>query len=189
MSDLGKGYLAATFTSVCIALYTRRVFALSLRNLQGPSLTFANSSLNYLAGAIAGASNLLFMRHKELNDGILVQNKEGDVTYGQSKVAAQKAIGQTAFSRFFLPLPVLFFPAIGQLLLSKLSLWPTKRLYVAKVLELTLCALALTVALPMSVALFQQRGVITRDQIEEEIKESTKDLQPPVTEFYFNKGL
>ncbi len=33
MSDLGKGYLAATLTSVCIALYTRRVFASTLTRL------------------------------------------------------------------------------------------------------------------------------------------------------------
>jgi len=72
MGDLGKGYLSATVTSVCIALYTRRVFASTLSRLQGPSLTFANSSLNYLAGAIAGASNLAFMRYKELSDGINV---------------------------------------------------------------------------------------------------------------------
>ena len=71
-SDLGKGYLAATVTSVGIALFSRTLFASTLHRLQGPSLTFANSSLNYLAGAIAGASNLAFMRYKELSDGIKV---------------------------------------------------------------------------------------------------------------------
>ena len=105
--------MAATAMSVLIALYSRRAFASTLRGLSGPRLTFWNSGLNYLAGAIAGASNLALMRHKELSEGIKVQNKEGDVTYGDSKVAAKKAISQTAVSRFLLPLPVLFFPAIG----------------------------------------------------------------------------
>jgi hypothetical protein len=62
LSDFAKGYSAALVSSVLIALYTRRLFAPTLKNLQGPSLTFANSTLNYVAGAFAGASNLVFMR-------------------------------------------------------------------------------------------------------------------------------
>ncbi|MFN9944038.1 MAG: sideroflexin, partial [bacterium] len=89
------------------------------------------------------------------SDGINIQNKDGDETFGKSKVAAKKAITQTAISRVFLPLPVLFFPAVGQFLLTKLGMWPTRRLFIAKALELSLCAVALTFALPMSVALFQ----------------------------------
>jgi hypothetical protein len=42
----------------------------------------ANSALNYFAGALAGAANLTLMRYKELTEGIKVQNKEGDETYG-----------------------------------------------------------------------------------------------------------
>ena len=76
-------------------------------------MTFVNSALNYVAGAFAGASNLVFMRYKEFSDGIKVQSLNGDTTYGNSKVAAKKAITQTAISRVFLPLPVLFFPALG----------------------------------------------------------------------------
>ena len=72
MQDLGKGYLAATATSVLIALYTRRAFASALSRLNGSSLTMANSSLNYIAGAFAGASTLALMRHKELQEGIKV---------------------------------------------------------------------------------------------------------------------
>jgi hypothetical protein len=70
--DLGKGYLAATAVSVLIALYTRGVFAPTLSKLQGYSLTLANSSLNYLAVALAGATNLALTRHKELTHGIKV---------------------------------------------------------------------------------------------------------------------
>jgi len=36
ISDLAKGYSAALVSSVLIALYTRRLFAPSLKNLQGP---------------------------------------------------------------------------------------------------------------------------------------------------------
>ncbi len=113
ISDLAKGYSAALVSSVLIAIFTRKLFAPTLKNLQGPSLTFANSTLNYVAGAFAGAANLVFMRSKELSDGINVQSQNGETKYGNSKVAAKKAITQTAISRVFLPLPVLFFPALG----------------------------------------------------------------------------
>ncbi|TNV86496.1 hypothetical protein FGO68_gene16303 [Halteria grandinella] len=186
IADMGKGYFAATAVSVLIALYTRKAFASTLKPLSGYSLTFANSSLNYLAGALAGASNLALMRYREMQEGIKVYSKEGDEEYGSSKVAAKKAIGQTAFSRFLLPLPVLFFPAFAQLLFTKLRIWP-RNTYATKFLELSFCAIALTVALPMSVALFQQRGMITRDEVDEDIREATKDKN--VQEFYFNKGL
>lgn len=186
---MGKGYGAALASSVLIALFTRRVFAGTLKNLNGPSLTFANSFLNYFAGAFAGATNLVMMRYKELSDGIKVQNMEGDETYGNSKVAAKKAITQTAISRVFLPLPVLFFPAVGQFLLTKVGAWPTKRLYLAKVFELSLCAIALTFALPMSVALFQQRGMVTSEEIEEEFRGKKDAKGQEIKKFYFNKGL
>ncbi len=42
---------------------------------------------------------------------------------------------------------------------------------ISKFLELGLCAISLGVALPMSVALFQQRGMISRDEIEENLRE------------------
>jgi hypothetical protein len=110
--------------------------------------------LNYLAGAFAGATNLVLMRFKELQEGVKVQNKEGDVTYGYSKAAGNMAILQTGLSRFLLPLPVLFFPALANMLLEKLRLWP-RRPITAKFLELALCTISLTFALPMSVAMFQ----------------------------------
>jgi len=59
----------------------------------------------------------------------------------------------------------------------------------SKFLELGLCAISLGVALPMSVALFQQRGMITKDEIEENMREFKNEQGELVQEFYFNKGL
>lgn len=77
-----------------------------------------------MAAAFAGASNLILMRFKELQEGINVQNELGDENYGKSKVAANKAIMQTAISRFVLPIPVLFFPALCNYLMERVKLWP-----------------------------------------------------------------
>ena len=59
----------------------------------------------------------------------------------------------------------------------------------SKFLELGLCAISLGVALPMSFALFQQRGMITKDEIEETMREFKNEQGELVQEFYFNKGL
>jgi hypothetical protein len=60
---------------------------------------------------------------------------------------------------------------------------------ISKFLELGLCAISLGVALPMSVALFQQRGMITKDEIEVNLREFKNEQGELVQEFYFNKGL
>jgi hypothetical protein len=167
ISDLGRGYAGAVAVSVLIALYTRTIFAPTLKTLKGSKLIIANAFLNYIAGSLAGASNLVLMRFKETQDGIKIQNKEGDITYGQSKVAAKRAIMQTAITRFLLPIPVLFFPAIGNFVLEKLRLWP-KNNAIAKILELLLVCGSLTVALPMAVAAFEQRSKLSSDHLEKE---------------------
>jgi hypothetical protein len=41
----------------------------------------------------------------------------------------------------------------------------------------------------MSLALFQQRGMISRDKIEENLREIKNEQGELVQEFYFNKGL
>jgi hypothetical protein len=92
IGDLGRGYVGAVLISVAIAMYSRRAFAGWLLRLKGSNLIFANAFLNYLAGAFAGASNLIMMRFKELQDGINIQNEGGDISYGNSKVAARNAI-------------------------------------------------------------------------------------------------
>lgn len=75
------------------------------------------------------------------------------MTYGKSKLAAKRAITETAVSRFVLPLPVLFFPAIMNYALVKVKLWP-RNIVAGKLLETVLCCTSLAVALPMSIALF-----------------------------------
>jgi len=152
--------------SVSIALFSRRIFAPQLSKMSGSKLIVANAFLNYIASAAAGASNLVLMRYKELEQGISIKNEKGDKEYGKSKAAGKKAILETAVSRMVLPLPVLFFPALAHSVLSKIRLWPRSST-VGKAMELFLCICSLTFALPMSIALFEQRAVLSRDQIDD----------------------
>ena len=121
------------------------------------------------------------------------------MSYGKSKRAGRKAIFESAFSRFILPLPVLFLPALGNFVLESLNLWP-KRMLLSKFAELSLCTLSLCVALPWSIALFNQRAVLRSNQIDydlrnrkvkefEKEKAGTPEGNQYIEEFYFNKGL
>lgn len=76
-------------TSAGFALWSRIKLANTLKNLRGSKLILANSCLGYLAAAFSGVGNMVMMRSKEFKDGIKVQNKEGDVDYGTSRVAAR----------------------------------------------------------------------------------------------------
>jgi len=78
---------------------------------------------------------------------------------------------QTGMSRVILPFPVLFFPALCNCGLLKMGLWP-KNTTLAKLTELTLCVLSLSVALPVSVALFKQQSMLTRDKIDVELQKT-----------------
>jgi hypothetical protein len=151
--DLARGYCGAVVTSCSIAIYTRTIFSPLLATSHGSRLIMVNAILNYLAAAFAGAFNLVLMRYKEWNEGIKVWNKEGTINYGKSVKAGRKALKETAFTRFFLPLPVLFIPAISHLILEKGGLIP-KGLIGGKLLEIGLVCVGLGVGLPMSIALF-----------------------------------
>lgn len=90
--DLFRGYAGAVACSCSIALLSRTIFAKQLKSFKGSKLIVFNALLNYVAAATAGASNLVLMRYKEFNEGIMVHNDKGDIEYGKSKAAGKKAI-------------------------------------------------------------------------------------------------
>jgi sideroflexin-5 len=103
-------------------------------------------------------------------------------------VAAKRAVRETAFTRFFLPGPALFFPALANFAIHRAGLWP-RNLAASKVLETGLCALSLSVALPMSVALFQQKSMAHCESLEEEFREVRDEEGQIIKVMFFNKGL
>ena len=140
-----------------------------------------NALLSYVATALAGASNLILMRYKETRTGIKIYNEDGTISYGKSRVAGRKAILESAVSRFILPLPALFLPAIFNFILEGLGLIPSGAI-AGKILECTIIAFSLTFALPLSIALFKQQTSIIDDKIDSVHKGKAK-------EYFFNKGL
>jgi hypothetical protein len=165
--DFGKGYLGAVGASIGIALASRRLFAPRIAALTGTTAIFASAGLNYIATGSAGGINCALMRSKEVFEGIDVQDESGRVTYGKSQAAGYMAVKQTALSRVFLPLPVLFFPAFCNLALVKSGLWP-KSTTAGKLIEFGLCITSLAIALPASIALFKSRASLPVEQMEEQ---------------------
>ena len=67
-----------------------------------------------------------------------------------------------------------------------MGLWP-KNTTLAKLTELTLCVLSLSVALPGSVALFKQQSMLTRDKIDIELQKTTVERKDPFSAAYIKE--
>lgn len=128
----------------------------------------ASSCINYLAVASAGFLNSYCMRMSEMKQGIAIYNEDEEYI-GISKKSAEKAVIQTALSRTILPMPVFFIPGISMFLLDKMGLIPSAKVP-KTILELSVLAVALWVALPLSVSLFPQKGEISVNDVEPEFR-------------------
>ncbi|XP_065071084.1 sideroflexin-5-like [Rhopilema esculentum] len=136
----------------------------------------------YPATCMANLCNIFLMRQNELREGIEVEDENGNVV-GTSKIAAWKAVQDTALTRIALPAPILIVPPIIMAFLER-----TKFLIARPRLNLPLNALVCTfsfgVTLPFAIALFPQRSKIAARRLEEEIQAKTAS-----EDLYFNKGL
>lgn len=150
-------------------------------------MVLANSIINYIAVASAGFLNSYCMRMGEMSRGIKILDEDGE-EMGISKKSAEKAVIQTSLSRMVLSGPIFIIPGLSMFLLDSAGLIPKSRAP-KTILELTVIALSLWVALPLSVSLFPQRGEINANEIEEEFKERRNSKGQLVTKYFYNKGL
>lgn len=93
--------------------------------MKGAKLILYNSVSAFAACSTAGFMNALLMRQTELTKGIdLYQRPEdGGALLGKSKVAAKRAVVETAISRYILCIPLMF-PSIIFMALEKRRLMP-----------------------------------------------------------------
>ncbi|KAI6184953.1 Sideroflexin-5 [Aphelenchoides bicaudatus] len=134
------------------------------------------------ATSLASTLNVLCMRAPELQTGITVydsNNKE----VGASKVAAKKAVFETAVTRAFLPVPLLLAPPCIMPFLEKLK-FVQKSAGRHLLVNACVCTISFGLSLPVALALFPQQAKIRREDLETELQERTKDQF-----LYFNKGL
>ena len=64
-----------------------------------------------------------------------------------------------------MPLPALLIPAVGSSLLQSSGLWPSK-LIAVKIAEISMFLVALCLAVPGSLALFNKKASIEKDSLE-----------------------
>ena len=100
----------------------------------------------------------------------------------------RKAVVSTALTRFLLPIPPLLLPTIAFYKLEKKRMIPKNKL--AKFgLETMIFFLSLSIAPPLSCALFKQEASVNSQTIEPEFKDLLDSAGNPVTELYYNKGM
>ncbi|WVR04765.1 hypothetical protein IAU60_001777 [Kwoniella sp. DSM 27419] len=187
--EIGTAYLAATFTSVFLAVsLSRLVPRLSVspatKEILGKLVPFASV-------ASAGVVNISCIRWKEMRDGVEVfklsrnpeDGSESKHVLGTSPKAGQMAVMQSAASRVFTNVPTLILPPLIMTLLTKRGAFTGPRgNLTSNLTQLTLIGLSLGLFLPPAIAYFPQRAATSPAKLESRFK----DAEGPV---YFNKGL
>jgi hypothetical protein len=184
--DILKSYAVAVGSSIVVALTIRKALSGWTKNLTGSKLIVANSVSSFFACATAGYLNAHFMRRTELERGIDVLDDEGN-NLGKSKVAAKKAVSQTANSRFFLAIPIFIPPGI-LFAIERANLMPLN-FYLRTTLEILAICFELYFAVPFAIGAYPQLGKVSLDEIEDEFKNLKNSKGDPIKEFIFNKGL
>lgn len=181
MSRFLLGYFGAVTSAVSIAV------SLSLLIKRANKLSPAMKMLiqkfvPFPAVAMASTCNVILMRNNELSVGIEVVDKD-DKVIGTSKVAAKKALKETAVTRMFLPAPILLIPPTVMTFLEKTRfLKNNPRFHLP--LNAVVTTLSFGLALPVAIALFPQYSSIRRSELEPEIQQATTE-----DTLYYNKGL
>ncbi|WWC59662.1 uncharacterized protein I303_102224 [Kwoniella dejecticola CBS 10117] len=187
--EIGTAYVAATFTSVVLAVSLSRLVprlrvAPATKEILGKLVPFASV-------ASAGVVNISCIRWKEMRDGVEVfkltkdpvDGTEQKEILGKSPKAGQMAVMQSAASRVFTNVPTLILPPMIMTLLTRRGAFTGPRgNLVSNVTQLTLIGLSLGLFLPPAIAYFPQKAETQPSKLENRFKE----YEGPV---YFNKGL
>lgn len=184
--DILKSYVVAVTSSIAVALTVRKALSGWTHNLHGSKLIIANSISSFFACSTAGYLNAQFMRKTELERGIDIHDDEGKY-HGKSKIAAHRAVNQTANSRFFLAVPI-FIPPFILYAIERKNMMP-RNFYLRTLLEISAISFELYCAVPFAIGAYPQYGHLRVDEVEEEFRHLVKSNGDPVREFIFNKGL
>ncbi|KAK4684940.1 hypothetical protein P7C73_g5221, partial [Tremellales sp. Uapishka_1] len=186
--EIGTAYLAATVTSVVLAVSLGRLV---------PRLPFTPTTKDLLAKLVpfasvasAGVVNISCIRWKEMRDGVSVfrlqkspDGEEVKIDLGKSSKAGQMAVAQSAASRVFANVPTLIIPPMVMTLLENRGAFSGPRGKVINtVSQLTIIGLSLGLFLPPAIAYFPQKAETSVGKLEDRFKEYDGPL-------YFNKGL
>jgi hypothetical protein len=124
------------------------------KSVKGSKLILVNSIVSSIAGGTASYLNTFFMRRVEMENGIEVFSDEAlSQKVGISKVCAQQAVVETAWSRVFLAISCLMSPALIFYAVDSMGKTP-KSARIKIPYEIGVFLFALMVNLPASIAMF-----------------------------------
>jgi len=182
MTDFLTGYVGAVTSAVGIAVGIQILIRKST-HLKPATQTLIRRLIPFPATATASVCNVVLMRKKELSTGIQVNDVNSNVV-GVSKVAARKALQETALTRFFLPMPILLVPPAVMAFVEKKNWYKKHMARYSIPFQACVVLTSFFIALPLAIALFPQYSKIRVDQLESEVQKNTDE------EFlYYNKGL
>ncbi|KAL3863799.1 hypothetical protein ACJMK2_005532 [Sinanodonta woodiana] len=175
------GYVGAVTSAVSIAVGLS-VFIKRANKLNPATRMLIQRFVPFPAVASANICNVLLMRNSELIEGIEVVDQYERVV-GTSKIAARRAIKETALTRVFLPAPLLVIPPIIMTMLEKTKfLKRNPRMHLP--VNAAVCCLVFGMALPIAIALFPQYTKVSVNELEPEFQKLTIEEC-----LYYNKGL
>ncbi|XP_054268020.1 sideroflexin-1-like [Macrosteles quadrilineatus] len=179
VEQLGKSYVLATGGALATALSLNKLAQ------RGPPLM--GRLVPFAAVAAANCINIPLMRYREVENGVPVYDANNN-HLGDSQTAAKIGIAAVVFSRIFMAAPGMVFTPVVMNSLERKGLL-RKIPWANAPLQLLLCGFFLTFATPMCCALFPQKSPIQVSKLEKPLQEKAKDLDPPPTVAYYNKGL
>ena len=109
------------------------------------------------------------MRSEEMTRGISLYDPLGNEA-GKSKIAAIKAVNQTAYTRALLAFNMVFLPGFIIGMLHKRWLLP-KNTILRSVAELSIISASLLIGLPMTISSYDRVGQIKPNQVEKELRD------------------
>eukprot|EP00090_Calanus_glacialis_P047212 TRINITY_DN966_c0_g1_i1.p1 TRINITY_DN966_c0_g1~~TRINITY_DN966_c0_g1_i1.p1 ORF type:complete len:321 (-),score=104.09 TRINITY_DN966_c0_g1_i1:445-1407(-) len=179
LATLGSSYCAATGAALGTAL--------GLNHLTKSMPPIAGRLVPFCAVAAANCLNIPLMRRLELQDGIMLETKEGELV-GTSKIAAKEGIGMVTVSRIAMAMPGM---VLIPLVMNKLETQGLFKKYpkANAPLQIVLVGLILTFATPLCCAIFEQKASIKPTALEQELQDKIKSMANPPEMLYYNKGL
>lgn len=149
-------YTAAVSTSIGVGLGVRKLLTPYSNHFKGPRQLFFNFLISFAAVGTASFANCLLMRSKEMKEGIMLRDKEGNEV-GKSQIIGRKAVLQTGVTRYIMPIAPLLIPTVTFYFLEKKKLVPKNR--IAKLfVDTAVFMAALTFAPPLACAVFPQNA-------------------------------
>ncbi|CAH1259257.1 SFXN2 [Branchiostoma lanceolatum] len=178
--QIGTAYVSATTAAVAVSV--------GLNSLTSKAPQLMRRWVPFAAVAAGNFANIPLMRQRELMNGIVVTDGNGN-ELGKSKKAATKGIFQVFVSRVSMAAPgMLFCPIIMQRL--ERYTWMQRIQFLHGPIQVMLVGCFLVFMVPTACALFPQRASLSVEKLEPDLRASIQERYgDKIKTVYFNKGL